>query len=76
MVVAVIAHMVRVFLTGAYKKPREFNWGVGVLLLTLTLFLSFTGYLLRGISSRSGRHVGTNMAGATPFLGNEGPSAA
>jgi quinol-cytochrome oxidoreductase complex cytochrome b subunit len=46
MVLIVILHMVRVFLTGAYKTPREFNWGVGVVLLVLTLFLSFTGYLL------------------------------
>ncbi len=74
MVVAVIAHMVRVFLTGAYKKPREFNWGVGVLLLTLTLFLSFTGYLLPWDQLAVWAvTVGTNMAGATPFLGNEGP---
>jgi quinol-cytochrome oxidoreductase complex cytochrome b subunit len=74
MVVAVILHMVRVFLTGAYKKPREFNWGVGVLLLTLTLFLSFTGYLLPWDQLAIWAvTVGTNMAGATPFLGNEGP---
>jgi len=74
MVVAVIAHMVRVFLTGAYKKPREFNWGVGVLLLTLTLFLSFTGYLLPWDQLAIWAvTVGTNMAGATPFLGNDGP---
>ena len=46
MVVAVILHMVRVFLTGAYKPPREYNWVVGVLLLVMTLFLSYTGYLL------------------------------
>jgi len=74
MVVAVIAHMVRVFLTGAYKKPREFNWGIGVLLLTLTLFLSFTGYLLPWDQLAIWAvAVGTNMAGATPVLGNEGP---
>ena len=74
MVVAVIAHMVRVFLTGAYKKPREFNWGIGVLLLTLTLFLSFTGYLLPWDQLAIWAvTVGTNMAGATPLLGNEGP---
>jgi len=74
MVVAVIAHMVRVFLTGAYKKPREFNWGIGVLLLTLTLFLSFTGYLLPWDQLAIWAvTVGTNMAGATPVLGNEGP---
>jgi quinol-cytochrome oxidoreductase complex cytochrome b subunit len=77
MVVAVIAHMVRVFLTGSYKKPREFNWGVGVLLLSLTLFLSFTGYLLPWDQLAIWAvTVGTNMAGATPGIGNEGPFGA
>ena len=46
MVISIWLHMLRVFLTGSYKPPREFNWGVGVVLLTLTLLLSFTGYLL------------------------------
>ena len=46
MVVAVFLHMARVFYTGSYKKPREFNWLVGLALLVLTLGLSFTGYLL------------------------------
>jgi quinol-cytochrome oxidoreductase complex cytochrome b subunit len=46
MVIAVWLHMFRVFLTGSYKRPREFNWCVGVLLMVLTLLLSFTGYLL------------------------------
>ncbi|MEN6451063.1 MAG: cytochrome b N-terminal domain-containing protein, partial [Thermoguttaceae bacterium] len=46
MVIAVVLHMYRVFLTGSYKRPREFNWCVGVLLLILVLGLSFTGYLL------------------------------
>ena len=46
MVIAVWLHMFRVFLTGSYKKPREFNWNIGVLLLVFTLLLSFTGYLL------------------------------
>jgi quinol-cytochrome oxidoreductase complex cytochrome b subunit len=46
MVVAVFLHMARVFYTGSYKKPREFNWLVGLGLLVLTLALSFTGYLL------------------------------
>jgi quinol-cytochrome oxidoreductase complex cytochrome b subunit len=76
MVVFVIMHMVRVFLTGSYKKPREFNWGVGVILLTLTLFLSFTGYLLPWDQLAIWAvTVGTNMAAATPFIGNEGPFA-
>ena len=46
MVVAVFLHMARVFYTGSYKKPREFNWLVGLGLFVLTLALSFTGYLL------------------------------
>ncbi|MFH0794205.1 MAG: cytochrome b N-terminal domain-containing protein [bacterium] len=46
MVFTVILHMLRVFYTAAYKKPREFNWLMGMGLLVLTLALSFTGYLL------------------------------
>jgi len=46
MVLCVILHMARVFYTSAYKKPREFNWVLGMLLFALTLGLSFTGYLL------------------------------
>ena len=46
MVFSVLAHMARVFYTGAYRKPREFNWVIGMLLLVVTLGLSFTGYLL------------------------------
>ena len=74
MVLFVILHMVRVFLTGAYKTPREFNWGVGVVLLVMTLFLSFTGYLLPWDQlALWAVTVGTNMASATPFVGAEGP---
>jgi quinol-cytochrome oxidoreductase complex cytochrome b subunit len=46
MVVGVILHMARAFYTAAYRSPREFNWIVGLVLLALTLGLSFTGYLL------------------------------
>ena len=46
MVVTVILHMARVFYTAAYRKPREFNWLIGLALLATTLGLSFTGYLL------------------------------
>ena len=46
MVITVWLHVARVFYTGAYKKPREFNWAIGTLLLLTTLLLSFTGYLL------------------------------
>ena len=74
MIITVWLHMFRVFLTGSYKKPREFNWVVGVLLLVLTMLLSFTGYLLPddqlGFWAVT---VGTNMARASPGLGHEGP---
>src|SRR4026209_2147039 len=77
MVIAVELHMLRVFLTGSYKKPREVNGNVGVILLVLTLLLSFTGYLLPddqlGFWAVT---VGTNMARATPLLGHEGPFGA
>lgn len=46
MVVCVILHMARVFYTAAYRRPREFNWLIGMALLAITLGLSFTGYLL------------------------------
>jgi quinol-cytochrome oxidoreductase complex cytochrome b subunit len=74
MVITLWLHMLRVVLTGSYKKPREFNWCVGVCLLALTLLLSFTGYLLPddqlGFWAVT---VGTNMARATPLVGHEGP---
>jgi len=76
MVITVWLHMYRVFLTGSYKPPREFNWNVGVILLVLTLLLSFTGYLLPWDQLAVWAiTVGSNMARATPFLGNEGPGA-
>lgn len=46
MVVVVALHMLRTFVTGSYKKPRQFTWATGMILLVLTLLLSFSGYLL------------------------------
>ncbi len=46
MVLVVALHMLRTFITGSYKKPRQFTWVTGMLLLVLTLLLSFSGYLL------------------------------
>src|SRR4029077_17642122 len=46
MVITVMLHMFRVFLTGSYKPPREFNWSVGVIMLVLTFLLSFTAFFL------------------------------
>ena len=74
MVIAVWLHMFRVFMTGSYKPPREFNWNVGVILLVLTLLLSFTGYLLPWDQLAIWAiTVGSSMARASPGAGNEGP---
>ena len=72
MVAVVFLHLCRVFLTGAYKKPREFNWVIGVVLLLVTLFLSFTGYLLPWDQLAFWAiTVGTSIAAYAPVLGKE-----
>jgi len=72
MVAMVFLHMCRVFLTGAYKKPREFNWVLGVLLLLVTLFLSFTGYLLPWDQLAFWAiTVGSSIAGYAPLIGQQ-----
>lgn len=72
MVLTVFLHMSRVFYHGAYKPPREFNWVVGVVLLLLTLLLSFTGYLLPWDQlALWAVTVGTNMAGFVPVVGSQ-----
>ena len=70
MLLAVVLHMLRVFYTGAYKPPREFNWIIGVMLLLLTLGASFTGYLLPWDQLAFWAiTVGTNIAGYAPGAG-------
>jgi cytochrome b-561 len=76
MVAAVFLHLVRVFLTGAYKngsgrgQKRQWNWVIGVGLLLSTLFLSFTGYLLPWDQlAYWAVTVGTNIASSIPFAG-------
>jgi quinol-cytochrome oxidoreductase complex cytochrome b subunit len=71
MVLVVLAHMLRVFYSGAYKRPRQFNWLIGLVLLLATLGLSFTGYLLPWDQLAFWAiTVGTNIAGYVPFLGD------
>ena len=70
MVIFVLLHMCRVFYTGAYKRPREFNWVLGVGLFLLTLSLSFTGYLLPWDQLAFWAiTVGTNIAAYAPYIG-------
>lgn len=72
MVVLVLLHMIRVFYTGSFKKPRELNWVVGVMLFLITLAFGFTGYILPwnqiGYWAST---VGTEIAGGVPFIGKD-----
>ena len=70
MVLAVFWHMFHVFYRGGYRPPHEFNWVVGVVLLLVTLFLSYTGYLLPWDQLAFWAiTVGTNIVSAMPFIG-------
>src|SRR5215510_10483930 len=76
MVAVVFLHLARVFLTGAYKngagrsQRRQWNWVLGVGMLLITLFLSFTGYLLPWDQlAYWAVTVGTNIASAVPWAG-------
>jgi len=70
MVVMVLLHMGRVFITGSYKNPRELTWVAGTLLFIMTLAFGFTGYLLPWDQKAYwATVVGTNMLGSVPFFG-------
>ena len=70
MIILIFLHMGRTFFFGAYKYPRELNWVIGVLLLILTMTMSFTGYLLP-FDQRSfwATVVGVNINGTGPLVG-------
>ncbi len=79
MVLFVFLHMIRVFLTAAYRSThvtpggqRPLNWLIGVVLLLLTMLLSYTGYLLPWDQLALWAIViGANIAAATPFIGQD-----
>jgi quinol-cytochrome oxidoreductase complex cytochrome b subunit len=72
MVLVVFLHLLRVFVSGAYRAPRQFNWVIGVVLLVFTLLMSFTGYLLPWDQlSYWAITVGTNIAGYLPLVGDQ-----
>ena len=70
MTATVIIHLFKVFVSGAYKPPRDFNWVTGVLLFLMTLVFGFSGYLLPW-SQRSywATTIGTESAAAVPWIG-------
>jgi ubiquinol-cytochrome c reductase cytochrome b subunit len=71
MIILLLLHMARIFIWGAYKRPREITWLVGVLLLLFTMGMSFTGAPLpwdeRGYWAAE---VGTSIAGSVPIIGD------
>jgi quinol-cytochrome oxidoreductase complex cytochrome b subunit len=70
MVVIVFLHLLRVFIYGAYKYPREVTWMTGVVLLLVTLGSGFTGYLLPwNQQSYWATVVGTSIVGTVPVVG-------
>ena len=69
-IILMFLHMGRVFLFGAYKYPRELNWIIGVLLLTMGMAEGFTGYLLPWDQTAYWASVvGINLNGTGPFVG-------
>ena len=72
MVLIVALHMMRTWITGSYKKPRQFTWFTGILLLVITGLLSFTGYLLPWDQlALWAVTIGASMAEASPFIGEQ-----
>ncbi|MET8143323.1 ubiquinol-cytochrome c reductase cytochrome b subunit [Sphaerisporangium sp. NPDC005288] len=69
-VAGMMVHMLRVFFTGAYRKPRELNWIIGVLLLTLALLEGLTGYSLPDdLLSGAGLRITEGVAISIPLVG-------
>jgi len=71
MILMCTAHMLRVFIMGAFKPPRELNWVSGVVLFLLTMVFGFTGYLLPWDQTAYwATTVGSEIAGAIPVIGD------
>lgn len=69
-VASIVAHMLRVFFTGAFRKPREINWVIGVGLLVLAIAMGFTGYSLPDdLLSGTGLRIAYSAVVSVPFLG-------
>ena len=72
MILFCVFHLLRIFFQGVYKAPREVTWGIGVLLLVVTLGFGFTGYLLPWDQRAFwATVVGSEIAGAVPLIGEQ-----
>jgi ubiquinol-cytochrome c reductase cytochrome b subunit len=70
-VASIVVHLARVFFTGAFRKPREINWAIGVVLLILSIFEGFMGYSLPDdLLSGTGLRIGYSIALAIPVVGS------
>lgn len=70
MILCVLVHMMRTFFMGAYKKPRELTWVIGLFIFGCTVTFGFTGYLLPWNQlSYWATTVGTEITGAIPLVG-------
>ncbi|HEY1830409.1 MAG TPA: cytochrome bc complex cytochrome b subunit [Acidimicrobiales bacterium] len=68
---SMIVHMARIFFTGAFRKPRELNWTIGIVMLILAVLEGFIGYSLPDdLISGTGLRIGYSIAEATPFVGS------
>jgi ubiquinol-cytochrome c reductase cytochrome b subunit len=68
---SIIVHMARIFFTGAFRKPRELNWTIGLLMLILAIFEGFIGYSLPDdLISGTGLRIGYSIAESIPFVGS------
>ena len=67
---SIIVHMARIFFTGAFRKPRELNWIIGVTMLILAIFEGFIGYSLPDdLISGTGLRIGYSIAESIPLVG-------
>src|SRR5205807_7880934 len=69
-IAAIVLHLCRVFFTGAFRRPRELNWVIGVTLLILAIFNGFAGYSLPDdLLSGTGLRIGYSIALSVPLVG-------
>jgi ubiquinol-cytochrome c reductase cytochrome b subunit len=68
---SIIVHMARIFFTGAFRKPRELNWTIGIFMLVLAVLEGFIGYSLPDdLISGTGLRIGYSIAESQPFIGS------
>ena len=71
-IAAIVVHLMRVFFTGAYRKPRDLNWSIGLTMLMLAILEGFAGYsLVDDLLSGMGLAIAYSVAMSIPFIGGQ-----